>query len=76
MCIRDSPNVISFVSDGRFNDGGDARQFGWGRFSPYLESARGGETAVIGKKIKKLRVYDRALRTTELIGNWRAGSEG
>ncbi|WP_368183058.1 sialidase family protein [Anaerotruncus rubiinfantis] len=76
VVVDGGPNVISFVSDGRFNDGGDARQFGWGRFSPYLESARGGETAVIGKKIKKLRVYDRALRTTELIGNWRAGSEG
>ena len=34
--VDGGPKVISFVVDGRFNDGGEFRQFGWGRYSPNL----------------------------------------
>lgn len=71
IVVDGGPNVISFVIDGKFNDGGDERQFGWGRFSPHLETANGGDKAKIGS-VEKLRVYGVALRTSELIGSWRA----
>jgi len=37
--VDGGPKIISFVVDGRFNDGGAFRQFGWGRYSPNLRGA-------------------------------------
>jgi hypothetical protein len=72
------PKIISFVIDGKFNDGGDQRQFGWGRFSPNLRGAQGSPTLRIGGqldgRIESLRIYDRAIRVSEAIGNYRAGA--
>jgi hypothetical protein len=34
--VDGGPKIISFVVDGTFNDGGENRQFGWGRYSPHL----------------------------------------
>ena len=65
--------VITFVVDGKLCDGGEQRQFGWGRFSPNLRHANGDETLRIDGAVKSLRIYDRYLRTSEAIGNWRAG---
>jgi hypothetical protein len=74
------PKVISFVVDGALNDGGSSRQFGWGRFSPHLRGVEG--TGVLRIRpgggrccVKSLRLYDRYLRTSEAIGNYRAGME-
>lgn len=77
VIVDGGPKVIVFVIDGVVNDGGDERQFGWGRFSPVLKSARGGDELRIGADgfsgtIHSLRLYDRALMVTEAIGNWRA----
>ena len=72
------PRIISFVIDGVLCDGGGARPFGWGRFSPYLQNVNGAETIRIGPslngQIKLLRIYDRYLLTGEAIANLRAGS--
>lgn len=46
--VDDGPKAISFVMDGKFNEGGDARQFGWGRFSPRLLSPAGEAKLKIG----------------------------
>ena len=77
VMVDGGPKIISFLVDGRLGDGGDARQFGWGRFSPHLRSGNGAETLRIGPglngRIWRLRVYGRALRTSEAIGNFRAG---
>ena len=63
--------------DGALCDGSAFRQFDWGRFSPNLREVNGDESLRIGPKlsgkVKSLRVYDRRLRTSEAIGNWRAG---
>jgi hypothetical protein len=64
--------TISFVIDGKFNDGGSFRQFGWGRFSPALKHANGSGQLKISKQVKKLRIYSRALMTSEAIGNYQA----
>jgi hypothetical protein len=34
--VDGGPKLISFVVDGKLNDGGEFRQFGWGRYSPNL----------------------------------------
>ncbi len=77
VIVDGGPRVITFVVDGVLNDGGDTRQFGWGRFNPYLQSVAGAKDIQIGTAIrgtvKTVRIYNRALRTSEAIGNQNAG---
>ena len=75
IVIDGGPNVVTYVIDGIVNDGGAERQFGWGRFSPYLENVKGGETLRVDPTVQHLRLYERALRNTEIIGNGRAGRQ-
>ena len=70
------PKIVSFVVDGRFDDGGDWRQFGWGRFSPHLRGVSGAGSLRIASCVTRVRLYDRALRTSEAVGNYRARSSG
>ncbi|MCC6859484.1 MAG: exo-alpha-sialidase [Bryobacterales bacterium] len=69
--VDGGPKVITFVIDGKLCDGGDARQFGWGRFNPNLQSVNGGPTLRIGPgfegEILSLRLYGRYLRTAEAV---------
>lgn len=66
--IDGGPKIITFVTDG-----GAQRQFGWGRFSPQLRDANGAPAASLSSVVERLRIYNRALRTSEAVGNWRAG---
>ncbi|MGV3721269.1 MAG: LamG-like jellyroll fold domain-containing protein, partial [Actinomycetota bacterium] len=70
--VDGGPKIITFVVDGVLQDGGEERQFGWGRFSPTLRDANGAPTVTIGPAVKRLRIYNRALRTSEAVGNYRA----
>ena len=74
------PKIITFIVDGKLCDGADHRQFGWGRFGENLRCAGSGRTLRIGPslegKIHRLRLYDRYLRTSEALGNHRAGPGG
>ncbi len=71
--VDGGPRIITFVVDGKLCDGGENRQFGWGRFSPNLRHANGAETLQIGPGLQALRIYNRYLRTSEAIGNFHAG---
>jgi hypothetical protein len=83
--VDGGPKVISFVVNGRLCDGGLSRQYGWGRIGSQVGDVNGagtlrltpGEGATPGEKggarLLSLRVYTRALRTSEAVGNWRAG---
>ena len=64
--IDGGPRIISFVIDGRFCDGGDTRQFGWGRFSPHLKHINGGDLR-IAPEVKRLNIFARILRTFEAV---------
>ncbi|MFC5412616.1 LamG-like jellyroll fold domain-containing protein [Larkinella bovis] len=79
LVVDGGPHLIAFVVDGVLNDGGETRQFGWGRFSPYLKSAMGASTIRIGSslngQVRQLSVYNRALTVSEAIGNFRAFSQ-
>ncbi len=59
------PHVITFVVDGLLNDGGTARQFGWGRFSRDLRDVNGADTLQTNPALSLLRIYDRPLLTCE-----------
>lgn len=73
ITVDGGPKIITFVVDGLLCDGGDQRQFGWGRFSPNLRTPDGSPTLTITPAVKALRLYNRALRTSEAVGNYRAG---
>jgi hypothetical protein len=74
VIVDGGPKIISFIVDGKLCDGGDYRQFGWGRFSPNLREVNGSSVLRIGSAIKSLRVYNRYLRTSEVIANFQAKS--
>ncbi len=75
ITVDGGPKIITFVVDGTLCDGGEQRQFGWGRYSPNLRTPDGGETLRIAPAVKALRLYNRALRTSEAVGNYRAFSK-
>lgn len=68
--------AISFVINGALCDGGAARQFGFGRFNPTMKDISGGKNLQLAPQLqgelKHVRVYTRALRTSEAVGNFRA----
>ena len=72
------PRIITWIVDGVFNDGGAVREFGWGRFSPELKDVNGAPKArlapVLYGQLDGFRIYNRYLRTSEAIGNFRASS--
>lgn len=77
VCIVDGgPKIVMFVLNGRLLDGGDARQWGWGRFSPGLINVAGSDVLRItpdaGVSVELVRIYRRALLVTEAVGNCRA----
>jgi hypothetical protein len=67
VTVDGGPKIISFVIDGKFSDGGEDRQFGWGRFTPQFRSPNGSDKAKVGSGVELLRVYNRALRTGEAV---------
>ncbi len=77
--VDGGPKIITFVVDGQLCDGGDHRQFGWGRFNPNLRHANGGEILRLGPSLEgeliALRIYGRCLRTSEAVSNFRAGCD-
>lgn len=75
VIIDGGPKTVSFVVNGKFNDGGDLRKFGWGRYSPNLRNANGRGAIKINKFVKVLRAYSRALMTVEVCSNYKAGGE-
>jgi len=76
VIVDGGPKIITFVVDGLLCDGGDFRQFGWGRFNPQLRHVNGAATLRIGPtlagEMEQLRLYQRALRTSEAVANYRA----
>lgn len=74
VIVDGGPRLILYVIDGRLQDGGEDRQFGWGRFSPNLRGVNSGTPLRIGVGLKGvlhgLTIYGRALRVSEAVGNY------
>ncbi|HNX33191.1 MAG TPA: exo-alpha-sialidase [Kiritimatiellia bacterium] len=64
--------VIGVIVDGRYCDGGEKRPFGWGRIPSALGPVAASPRARVAGEVKHIRLYGRALRTSEAIGNFRA----
>lgn len=72
VIVDGGPKLILFVIDGALCDGATDREFGWGRFSPHLCHANGASNIAIDPSVVMLRIYDRALSVSEVVGNHRA----
>jgi hypothetical protein len=74
--VDGGPKIVTVIIDGILNDGGPARDYGWGRFPPELADINGKPDFTPGAKIfgdiKGLRVYNRYLRTSEILANYMA----
>ena len=68
IIVDGGPKLILFVINGVLCDGGDERQFGWGRYNPALREINGGTEAAVHASVQEVALYDRALRVSELIG--------
>lgn len=73
ITVDGGPKIITFVVDGVLCDGGDQRQFGWGRFSTTLRTPNGADKLRVARSVQSLRLYNRALHTSEAVGNFHAG---
>jgi len=77
VIVDGGPKIITFIVDGMLCDGGEYRQFGWGRFNRNLRDINGSErlriTPPLKGQLELFRIYDRYLRTSEVVGNYRAG---
>lgn len=75
--VDGGPKLITVAVDGVLNDGGAARQYGWTRFDRAMGDVNGQKQTTFAPKlfgeIRRLRLYNRHLRTSEAAGNWRAG---
>jgi hypothetical protein len=75
--VDGGPKIVTVMVDGVLNHGGEVRDYGWGRFDPTLGDVNGKTQPPVAPGIfgemKQLRIYNRYLRTSELVSNWRAG---
>lgn len=76
LIVDGGPKIILFVVDGVLCDGGEERQFGWGRFSPTLRAPNSAASLRLSPAIQSLRLYNRALRVSEAVGHFRARTPG
>jgi len=76
IVIDYGPKLILFIVDETLCDGGDERQFGWGRFHPDLGNVHSGRRLHVASdfrgEVHAVRIYDRPLLCSEMIGNQRA----
>ncbi len=78
IVVDAGPRIITFVVDGQLCDGGEVRQYGWGRFPDFLRDVNGSPDLRVAPRMRgtihTLRIYDRWLRNSQLVANSRAGS--
>ena len=77
VTVDGGPKIVTFVVDGVLCDGGEKRECGWTRFPPALGDVNGSRDVSLGLnlhgRLGGLRIYNRYLRTSEAVGNFRAG---
>jgi hypothetical protein len=76
VVVDGGPNIISFIVNGTFCDGGAVRDYGFGWFDDNMKNVNGAQKAKLSQnlsgEIRMLRIYDRYLFTSKVIGNYRA----
>ena len=69
-----SAGIIAVILNGKYCDGGKGRQYGWGRIPQEAGSVNGAVVAELCDDVKVVRLYGRALRTSEAVANFRSGA--
>lgn len=68
--VDGASNTITFFRDGMINDGGDERQFGWGRISPHFRNTCTGKAmvlgATVGVSLQRLTIFPHTLTAAEI----------
>jgi hypothetical protein len=76
VTVDGGPNLISWIIDGQFQDGGAHRDFGWGLVHPDLRLIPLPPSVALAPdligELALFRAYDRALLTAEARANQRA----
>lgn len=78
VIVDGGPDIIMFVVNGALCDGGEERQFGWGRFHPGMTDTAGAAMRLLPEgnaAVEHMRIYGRALRVSEAVGNFRAAMQ-
>ena len=74
--VDGQPRLITVMIDGRMQDGGEPRQYGWTFFTPKLEDIGPGAPLRVdpdyADAIHRVRLYNRPLTTSETVGMYRA----
>jgi hypothetical protein len=65
VIIDGGPKLILFVINGALCDGGDERQFGWGRYNPALRDINGASEAAVSACVSEVAIHTRALLVNE-----------
>jgi hypothetical protein len=65
VIIDGGPKLILFVINGVLCDGGDERQFGWGRYNPALRDINGATEAAVSACVSEVAIHTRALLVSE-----------
>jgi hypothetical protein len=76
LVVDPGPGIILFILDGKLHDGGEHRQFGWGRLRPELRVEAASARVVRAPEprgLARLRLYDRALMVSDLVASHRVG---
>ncbi|MFF0341605.1 exo-alpha-sialidase [Kribbella sp. NPDC004875] len=72
--VDGGPKIVMFVADGRLQDGGTSRPYGWGRFDPDLRDVTTTEPVRLDPDmVEQLRMYGRPLRVSEAVAAFHAG---
>lgn len=75
--IDGAAKIATIVVDGILSDGGESRTHGWGKVYPLLSGLNDTYKGTISEdfkgRIHHMRVYNRALRTSEAIANYHSG---
>ena len=75
--VDPGPRILTFLIDGQLCDGGPHRQYGWGRYPAPLANVAGSGKLRLARppaiNIRRLRIYNRMLRTSEAVANYHAG---
>jgi hypothetical protein len=67
IIVDGGPRLVLFVINGTLGDGGEDRQFGWGRYNPHLRGLNGAPVAQVAPAVRTVEVFDRALRVSECV---------
>lgn len=71
FAVDGGPKLITVSVDGKLNDGGTSRQFGWGRFLPQLADIAGRSEAWLHETLLGVALYSWPLRSFEVVAAYR-----